>query len=256
VARLEEAESYATIRRLDGKRVVTVQAEVSEETGENPEMIMADMRSEIAAIVARSPGVEIVERGRQKDFADAFSTLPLGMLVAAGLIYVILAWLFQSYLQPIVVMSAIPFALVGVIWGHLIMGYSATFLSMIGFIALSGIVVNDSLIYMQFFNERRAKGWTVAGAAMLTGRARIRAILLTTITTVLGLTPLMLEQSFQARFLIPMAITISFGLISATGIILIILPCLLVILDDAKRLVRATWTGDWELETQSPITDT
>ena len=256
VARLEEAESYATIRRLDGKRVVTVQAEVSEETGENPEMIMADMRSEIAAIVARSPGVEIVERGRQKDFADAFSTLPLGMLVAAGLIYVILAWLFQSYLQPIVVMSAIPFALVGVIWGHLIMGYSATFLSMIGFIALSGIVVNDSLIYMQFFNERRAKGWTVAGAAMLTGRARIRAILLTTITTVLGLTPLMLEQSFQARFLIPMAITISFGLISATGIILIVLPCLLVILDDTKRFVRATWTGDWELQTSSPLTNT
>jgi hydrophobic/amphiphilic exporter-1 (mainly G- bacteria), HAE1 family len=245
VARIEEAESYATIRRLDGKRVVTVQAEVRERSGDSPESIMEDLRPEIDTMAAGIPGIEIVERGRQKDFVDAFSTLPLGMAVATGLIYVILAWLFQSYLQPMVVMSAIPFAVVGVVWGHLIMGFPATFLSMIGFIALSGIVVNDSLIYMQFFNEKRAKGWSVAGAAMLTGRARIRAILLTTITTVLGLTPLMLEQSFQAQFLIPMAITISFGLISSTAIILVVLPCLLVILDDAKRVARAAWTGDW-----------
>ncbi|MCH9058481.1 MAG: efflux RND transporter permease subunit, partial [Planctomycetes bacterium] len=245
VARIQDAQSYASFRRLDGKRAITVRADVRRSSGENPELVMRALKPLLKELAAGYPGIEIVERGRQKDFTESFSTLPLGMLVAAGLIYVILAWLFSSYLQPIIVMSAIPFAIIGVVWGHFVLGYTVTFLSMIGFIALSGIVVNDSLIYMQFFNEKRAKGWSVAGAAMLTGRARFRAILLTTVTTVLGLTPLMLEQSFQARFLIPMAITISFGLMSATGIILVVLPCLLVIGDDVQRVLRAVWTGRW-----------
>jgi HAE1 family hydrophobic/amphiphilic exporter-1 len=174
--------------------------------------------------------------------AESFSTLPIGFMVASGLIYVTLAWLFRSYSQPLVVMSAIPFATVGMIWGHLLLGYSMTFLSLIGFVALSGIVVNDSLIFMEFFNEQRREGKSVFESALEAGRARVRAILLTTITTVLGLLPLMLEQSFQARFLIPMAITIAFGLMSATGIILIVLPCLLMILQDIKALAHRLWT--------------
>jgi len=243
VARLEEARSYASIRRLDGKRVVQISADVNRQSGANPEQIAGSVMQEIEGVLANHPGVEIVERGRQKDTTDSLSTLPLGMIVAAGLIYVILTWLFSSYAQPLIVMSAIPFALIGMIWGHLLLGYSMTFLSLIGFIALSGIVVNDSLIFVKFFNEKRSAGWTVPASAMLAGHARMRAILLTTVTTVLGLTPLMLEKSFQAAFLIPMAITISFGLISATGIILIVLPCLLIIMDDAKRVVSTLWTG-------------
>lgn len=250
VVRVEEVPGYATVRRLDRHRAVTVSADVRE--GDNPEQIMAALRPELAEVVKANPGVRILERGRQKDFQDSFRTLPIGMLVAAGLIFVVLAWLFESYVQPLIVMTAIPFALIGMIWGHLLMGYSMTFLSMIGFIALSGVVVNDSLIFMEFFNDMRAEGLDAREAAIEAGRARIRAIILTTVTTVLGLSPLMLEQSFQAKFLIPMAITISFGLISATAIVLLVLPSLLVILEDVKRLAASLWTGG-VAQTEAPI---
>lgn len=243
VALIEEAESYATIRRLDGERSVTVSADVNRAVA-NPDEVAMSMREKFPEIEAKYGDVEIVARGRQKDMADSFRTLPVGFLVASGLIYVTLAWLFRSYTQPLVVMSAIPFATIGMIWGHLLLGYSMTFLSLIGFVALSGIVVNDSLIFMEFFNEqRREHGRSVYDSAVEAGRSRVRAILLTTITTVLGLLPLMLEQSFQARFLIPMAITIAAGLMSATGIILIVLPCLLMILADIKSITHRLWTG-------------
>jgi multidrug efflux pump subunit AcrB len=149
-------------------------------------------------------------------------------------------------------MTAIPFALIGMIWGHLILGYSLTFLSMIGFVALAGIVVNDSLIFMEFFNARRREGLSVFESGYLTGKARFRAIMLTTITTVLGLLPMMLEQSFQAQFLIPMAITIACGLMSATVIILLLLPCLLMILDDIVHAFRVLWTGRLDLPRKNP----
>jgi len=252
VVRVEEVEGYATVRRLDGRRAVTVTADIDRQSGANPEELTAAFMPELQAIAAKTPGIEVLERGRQKDVAESFATLPLGMLVAAGLIYVTLAWLFSSYTQPLVVMSAIPFATIGMIWGHFIMGYAMTFLSLIGFVALAGVVVNDSLIFMEFFNERRAKGMGVPDACLAAGRARVRAILLTTITTVLGLMPLMLESSFQAKFLIPMAITISFGLISATVIILVVLPCLLMVLADIKATVHTLWTGHVEHGSNAP----
>jgi multidrug efflux pump subunit AcrB len=241
VVRVEEAPGYATIRRLDRNRAVTVSADVRD--AENPEQIMAAFAPVMRDIQRTLPGVRILQRGRQQDFQDSLRTLPIGMLVACGLIFVILAWLFESYAQPLIVMTAVPFAIVGVVWGHLLMGYNMTFLSMIGFIALAGVVVNDSLIFMQFFNEMRAEGLDVREAAVEAGKARIRAIILTTVTTVLGLSPLMLERSFQAKFLIPMAITISFGLISATALVLVVLPALLVALEDAKRVLSAAWHG-------------
>lgn len=243
IIKIEEVEGYATVRRLDGKRSVTVTADVNRGTGANPETITAALAPRVEQLAAETPGIEILARGRQEDVADSFATLPLGMVVAAGLIFVILAWLFGSYTQPLVVMSAIPFATIGMIWGHFALGYSMTFLSLIGFVALTGVVVNDSLILMEFYNHERRRGLGVYDACMAAGRARVRAILLTTVTTVLGLTPLLLEQSFQAKFLIPMAITISGGLISATAIILIVLPCLLLIFSDIGLLLRTAWTG-------------
>lgn len=243
VVEVEEVEGYATVRRLNGERAVTVTADVDRQTGANPETIAAAFAPDLEAIERQNPGVRILQRGRQEEVADSFATLPLGMLVAAGLIYVVLAWLFSSYTQPLIVMSAIPFATIGMIWGHFALGYSMTFLSLIGFVALAGVVVNDSLIYMKFFNERRESGFEVFDACIAAGRARVRAILLTTVTTVLGLLPLMLEQSFQARFLIPMAITITCGLISATVIILVVLPCFLMIFADLKMLTLTLWTG-------------
>ena len=242
VAELSEAEAFATVRRVDRERAVTITAQVLRSVT-NPDEVTRDLRPKIVALDRANPGVRILERGRQKDMQESFSTLPLGMGVAGVLIYVILTWLFGNWIQPLVVMAAIPFATIGMIWGHLLLGFSMTFLSLIGFVALSGVVVNDSLIFMEFFNEKRREGKPVYVAAVEAGRARFRAIMLTTITTVLGLLPLMLEQSFQARFLIPMAITISFGLMSATAIILVVLPCMLLILDDIKRGFAILWTG-------------
>ena len=251
VATIEESQAYATIRRLNRKRNISVQADVYREM-ENPDMLASQIKPRLVEALSDLHGVALVQRGRQKDFADSMSSLPVGLVLASGLIYVVLAWLFSSFTQPLVVMLAIPFALIGMIWGHLIMGHSMTFLSMIGFIALAGIVVNDSLIFMEFFNERRRDGMTVYDAGVSTGQARFRAIMLTTITTVLGLLPMMMEQSFQAQFLIPMAITIAFGLMSATFIILLVLPSLLMIMDDAVHLMRVAWSGNVNLERRNP----
>ncbi len=251
IATITESQAFATIRRLDRKRKISVQADVYRGMA-NPDQLAVEIKPRLVQALSDLHGVALVQRGRQKDFADSMSSLPVGMLLAAGLIYVVLAWLFSSFTQPLVVMLAIPFALIGMIWGHLLMGHSMTFLSMIGFIALAGIVVNDSLIFMEFFNERRRDGMTVYDAGVMTGQARFRAIMLTTITTVLGLLPMMMEKSFQAQFLIPMAITIAFGLMSATFIILLVLPSLLMIMDDAVHLVRVVWTGDVHLERKNP----
>ncbi|GAB4546917.1 MAG: efflux RND transporter permease subunit [Phycisphaerales bacterium] len=242
IATLEEADGYATIRRLDGQRIITVTADVNKAIS-SPETVTSDLQPAIDTIAASYPGIIIEGRGRQQDVADSFATLPIAMLTAAGLIYVILAALFSSYVQPLYVMMAVPFAVIGMIWGHFVLGFDLTILSLIGFIALAGVVVNDSLIFMEFFNHARSEGYRTYDAALAAGRARLRAIVLTTVTTVLGLLPLMLEQSFQARFLIPMAITISCGLISATGIILIVLPCLLLLGERVTGAARWLWHG-------------
>lgn len=242
VASIEEGEGYATLRRLNRERIITVTAEVND-TVTRTEAVMGALRPRLSELMSKYPEVNLLERGRQEDVQDSFSTLPLGLAVAVGLIYVLLAWLFQSYLQPLVVLTAVPFAIIGVIWGHFLLGFDMTILSLIGFIALSGVVVNDSLILMEFYNEKRAEGRDIFDACVSAGRARLRAILLTTITTVLGLLPLLLEQSFQARFLIPMAITITGGLISATVVILVAIPCFLMIGNDISRVAGWLWRG-------------
>lgn len=262
VADVTEGQTYATINRFNRQRAVTLQASV--EPGVSPEVVIRKLTSPVTEptgwmnlgtpreiadspidmVRAKYPDLTIEFAGRQQQMADAFSSLPLGFLAAAVMIYVILAWLFGSYFQPLVVMLVVPFSLVGVIWGHLLLGYDMTFLSLIGFVALSGIVVNDSLILVEFYNTMRAKGMPVRDALVAAGRARLRAILLTTITTVLGLTPLILERSFQAKFLIPMAISIAAGLISATLLILIVLPCVMLIFDDIAKLLYYLWHGN------------
>ncbi|MEQ8850622.1 MAG: efflux RND transporter permease subunit [Phycisphaerales bacterium] len=243
VVEVDESTSYATIRRLDRRRAVTISADVDGAIA-NTEQVTASLAPLFREVREENPGVRVIPRGRQQEMKEAFETLPLGILMAIGVVYVILVWLFSSFTQPVVILGAVPFALVGVIWGHILLGYEATFLSLIGLVALIGIVVNDSLIFMDFFNSQIRHGHPIFTALLETGRARFRAILLTTTTTVLGLSPLMLEQSFQARFLIPMAITISFGLMGATVVTLIILPCLLLIGADIRRLAHVLWTGE------------
>src|SRR5690606_38178658 len=153
-----------------------------------------------------------------------------------SLIYVTLVILFNSFLQPGIILFTVPFSIVGMVWGHLALGYDLTMLSLIGFIALTGVVVNDAIIFIEFYNHKRREGVNVFDAVMEAGRARFRPIILTTLTTVLGLLPLITETSFQARFLIPMAITISFGLLAATVGVLLVTPCVILIGDDLRAL--------------------
>jgi len=243
VADFRETQGWNTIRRVDRRRAITVTADTAPDV--SPEEVMRAIDGDLRDLRRLNPLVGIETAGRQRQLRKAFGSLPVGFAVAIGLIYVVLAWLFSSYTQPLAVMIAIPFGILGVVGGHLIMGYHMTFLSLIGFVALSGIVVNDSLILVRFFNTERERGLEIAEALVAAGRARFRPIMLTTVTTVLGLTPLMLEQSFQAKFLIPMAISISFGLISATVLILVALPGILLIFDDIRRTGRLLWNG-WE----------
>jgi multidrug efflux pump subunit AcrB len=239
VARIEETTAYATIRRVDRQRAVTVQADTA--PGVSPETITENLN--LNALRAKYPMLHIDYGGRQEQMADAFSSLPYGFLAAVVMIYVILAWLFNSYLQPIVVMLTIPFGFVGVAWGHFWLGYDMTFLSLIGFVALSGIVVNDSLILMEFYNSERVRGQSVFDSLVASGRNRLRSIFLTTITTVFGLLPLILEQSFQAKFLIPMAISIAMGLMGTTVLVLLALPCFVLAAEDVKAAAYFLWHG-------------
>ena len=241
IATIDEAEGSSAIRRIDRRRAVTVTAEVDAFT--SPESVVAAMAPDLEALRASSPGISIETGGRQQDVYDAFTSLPVAMGAASIMIYVILAWLFGSYLQPFAVMLAIPFSLIGVVWGHWLLGYQLTFLSLIGVVALAGVVVNNSLILVEFFNLNRAGGMPLEQALVEAGKRRLRPIVLTTTTTILGLTPLMLEQSFQARFLVPMAISITWGLASATVLTLLLLPAILVIVDDVVALAHWLWFG-------------
>ncbi|MEM9111799.1 MAG: efflux RND transporter permease subunit, partial [Planctomycetota bacterium] len=267
---IEDSTTYASINRVDRTRAVTVTA--AADANASPDRIVAELQQPpkdddgnvlkdedgkpqaplLEQIEAKYPGLKITFAGQQEQRADAFASLPYGFAAALVMIYVILAWLFQSYFQPILVMCVVPFATIGLIWGHLALGYDMTFLSLIGFVALSGIVVNDSLILVQFFNMKRAEGQSVYDALVAAGQARFRAIMLTTITTVLGLTPLILETSFQAKFLIPMAISIAAGLISATVMILVVLPCIILVFDDLKGVLYYLWNGEKRPEDHRP----
>jgi multidrug efflux pump subunit AcrB len=252
VADVREGRGYSTIRRVDRARTVTVSADCDDAT--NPEIVARALAPEIEAIGRSASGVVIDAAGRQKDLVDAFANFPLALAAAFLGIYVILAWLFESYLQPLAVMLAIPFGIIGIVWGHLLLGFDMTFLSLIGFVALAGVVVNNSLILVEFSNEMREKGTPLVDSLAKAGRLRLVPILLTTVTTLAGLSPLMLEQSFQARFLIPMAISLVFGLMSSTVLTLLALPAAMVVIDDIMRAMHRLWTGRARVDAASTAT--
>ena len=239
VADVSDGSGYTGITRVDRKRSMTVTAETAD--GLSPELVVSSLP--IEDWQNAFPDLEVSLKGRQENQREAFQSLPIGLMASVLLIYLILAWLFGSYGLPLTVMAAIPFGIVGVVWGHMLLGYDLTFLSIIGFVALSGIVVNDSLILVDFYLGERKRGMAIADALISAGGMRLRPILLTTVTTVLGLTPLMMEQSFQAKFLVPMAIAIAFGLMAATFLILLILPCMILILDDIRSGCYFLWHG-------------
>ncbi len=234
VARVIEGMGYATITRKNQKRCVTVSADVDQKTA-NADQILTELTPRLNQWCGDCPGTTYNLGGDVEESAKSFSSLKRDEVIALILVYTILAGLFKSYIQPLIVMAAIPFGLIGAVLGHYFMGYPLTILSMIGLVALTGIVVNDSLILVDFINRRAAEGVELTDAVVQAGVARFRAIVLTSITTILGLAPLLAETSFQAKFLIPMGVSIAFGLAFATVLTLVVVPCLYVMQNDARR---------------------
>jgi multidrug efflux pump subunit AcrB len=242
VAELTTDRGYSTLTRVDGKRAFSVFAQVDEDVA-NVAQITANLAPELAELPKRFPGITVSFEGRKEETRESLAGLKTGFLVAILLIYCIVAIVFRSYVQPLLVMIAIPISFVGVVFGHALMGYPLTILSLIGSVALAGIVVNDSLILVDLINRKRREGLPVWDAVLLGSKLRLRAILLTSVTTIAGLGPLMLETSFQAQFLIPMAIAICFGLAFATFLVLGVVPCLYLLLSDIGGLARWYWFG-------------
>ena len=172
------------------------------------------------------------------------SDLAKGFAFAMLVIYGLLAIPFRSYLQPLIVMSVIPFGLIGAVWGHVIMRMDLAILSMFGIVALTGVVVNDSLVLVSFINRATRKGAKIREAILIGGEARFRPILLTSLTTFAGLTPLLLERSMQARFLIPMAVSLAFGVLFATFITLLLVPAIYTIVEDVRESLGRLVSGE------------
>jgi multidrug efflux pump subunit AcrB len=190
--------------------------------------------------VAKYPGVKSELSGQSKETTEFLIELGLSFLFAIAMIYVLLAIPLKSYLQPIMVMSVIPFGFIGAIAGHMIFGKSFSMMSWFGIVALSGVVVNDSLIMVEFVNRARREGTRLMDAVLSAGVKRFRAIMLTSLTTFFGLFPIMFETSLQAQVIIPMAISLAFGIMFATFITLLLIPALYLILEDIKDWWRRT----------------
>lgn len=236
-ARVERGFAYTTIKRAEGRRVVPVTADIVPGVG-NADKVLASLKAEVLPDVeAHHAGLMYSFEGEKKRQSESLGALAIGFPLALLAIFALLAVPFRSYVQPAVVMSAIPFGVVGAVIGHLVMGYDLSLISMMGIVATSGIVVNDSLVLVHAANAFRSEGHSPKEAVLLAGMRRFRPILLTSLTTFFGLAPMILETSVQARFLIPMAISLGFGVLFATFIILLLVPALYLILEDALRLV-------------------
>ena len=231
VADVTLGHGFATINRIDRKRIVNVMADIDKETV-NMGRLTADLKRQLADMGSRYPDVQYSFEGEQREQRESFGSMFYGIIFTLFSIYALLAIPLRSYLQPLVVMMVIPFSIVGAILGHMILGLSLSVMSLMGMIALIGVVVNDSLILVDWINKHRDEGGEIKEAVIRAGVARFRPILLTSITTFAGLAPLMLDKSTQAQFLIPMAVSLGFGILYATMLSLILVPAGYIILHD------------------------
>ncbi len=228
--------AYTAIERTDGRRNILVTANVSPPS--QSENILRALRQEILpALISSHPGLSYSFEGHQAEIRESLSSLFTGLALALFGIYALLAVPFKSYIQPLIIMFSIPFGMIGAIFGHLLMGYSLSVISLFGVVALSGVVVNDSLVLIDLTNRTIRTGVPPAQAVHAAGIQRFRPIILTTLTTFGGLMPMILETSIQARMMIPMAISLGFGVLFATLIILVMVPALFLVLDDLSRLM-------------------
>ena len=226
VVEFEARRGFDVLRHTNSKLAIHVTATVDSSLNNSNE-ILATLQQDVLPDITSRYGVGFGLEGRAEEQAETMSDMKQGLILAFTLIYLILAWVFSSYGWPLVVMTAIPFGLIGALLGHWVMGIDLTILSLFGIFGLSGIVVNDSIILVTFFKHQREKGIETTQAIINAATQRLRAVLLTSLTTIAGLTPLLFETSMQAQFLIPMAVSISFGLMFATVLVLLVIPALL-----------------------------
>jgi multidrug efflux pump subunit AcrB len=237
VARASLARGYTTIRRVDGQRMVGVKADVNRSIT-TPEAVIKEIkRQELADIVKRHPGVSYGLAGEAEEYSESLGGLASTAFLALLLIYALLAIPLQSYLQPLVIMSVIPFGAVGAILGHYLLGMDLVFFSLLGIVALSGVVVNSSLVLVDHINRQRDSGqdlgWVVAHA----GSVRFRPIVLTSLTTFIGLAPIVMDRTISLTPFVPMATSLAFGVLLGTLITLFLVPCLYMVLEDLLILL-------------------
>ena len=245
LAEIEYSKGYDTITRIDRQRSVNVRARVNKDEVE-PSSIVQEIRDvKLPEILERHPSVGFGLQGATQDEAEATSSLAVGGVLAMFAVYALMAVPLRSYSQPLIIMSVIPFGVIGAVIGHWVLGMPVSILSLFGIIALAGVVVNDSLVMVDYVNRAREAGTQLRYAVLDAGCRRFRAITLTSLTTFFGLLPIVLEKSLQAKIVIPMAISLAFGIIFATIITLLLIPCLYLILDDAKRNTQTmlSWYG-------------
>ncbi len=238
VAEVKMKAGYAKIDRAQRLRVIKVMADVDEGLANANEIRQNIEKRELPLLAQRYPGLRFTIEGEGKQQRESLADVKNGFVIALFGIYALLAIPFRSFTQPLIVMAAIPFGIVGAIVGHLIMGFNLSIISIFGIVGLAGVVVNDSLVLIHRANRFRQEGAAPHDAIVRAGCMRFRAILLTSLTTFAGLTPMLLEKSLQAQFLIPMAVSLGFGVLFATVITLLLVPCGYIILDDLHRLGR------------------
>ncbi len=244
VVNITEKSGFSLIQRKEGLKTVSVTADVNEKLIEVAQVVERLEREVMPHLVAKY-GIKYSFSGQSEQRAKAFADLKLGAYVSLATIFIILAWVFKGYSYPLAVMLIIPFGFVGTVFGHMIMGQNLSIISFIGLLGLSGILVNDSIILVTEYQERRSQGQDVAQSAIGASQDRFRAVLLTSLTTIGGLLPLLFETSRQAQFLIPMAITMVFGLAAATILVLVLVPALLGIGTDLNRIGNAIYRAYW-----------
>ena len=245
VADVTFAPGYATITRTDGMRRVAVSAGVDSKKA-NANEIFAELSTHyFPALKQHHPGLFVDMQGEQKKMRESFGSLYVGFPLAVLGIFIIIATMFRSYAQPFVIMFTVPFGIIGAVLGHMLLGYDLSMMSLFGMVALTGVVVNDAIVLIERINENMACGMPFFDAIIHGGTRRFRAIFLTTVSTVGGLAPLIMETDFQARFLIPMALSIAAGVAFATILTLVLIPSLMVILNDFRRLGFRLREGQW-----------
>jgi len=244
VARMVLGRGYSTINRVDGQRVISVRGDVDRSVN-TPERVLASIaKTELPRIAERYPGISFALAGEAEDRAEAMKGLGEMSLMALLIIYALLAIPLRSYLQPLVIMSAIPFGFIGALLGHLLMGIDLVFFSLLGIVALSGVVVNASLVLVDYVNQQRRSGMELVPAVLRAGAVRFRPILLTSATTFFGLAPLMATANVSTTLFVPMAVSLGFGVLFATGVTLLLVPALYLIVDDFLRWARRHFAAD------------